>query len=301
MKFGFCAPNYGDTATREILIESTERAEELGYDSVWLTDHVLMPGGSGTPYENIFESMTTLAFLAGLTSKIKLGISSLVLPLRNPIVAAKQIANVDVLSRGRAMLCMSAGWSEREYRYLASNFGDRGKRLDDSIRLLRALWSGERRFVGESIPQKFDEALLSPRMIQERIPIWIGGLSDRAMRRAAHLGDAWHPNAHPLEEFKKMVGRFREIKGAEEKDICVRICFNSNLDETQFVDSESKERVSFCSKRHANAELIEEFENLGVRYVVIVPAALPFSAGEIFDPESDRVVRDLERFAELSM
>src|SRR5437899_12921233 len=102
---------------------------------------------SGIPYERIFESITMLAYLAGVTSKVRLGISSLITAMRNPVVVAKQLATIDNLSNGRVMLATSAGWNEKEFSNLGSNFHNRGRRLNESIRMIRALWSGRRSFV----------------------------------------------------------------------------------------------------------------------------------------------------------
>src|SRR5712692_9868713 len=130
-------------------------AESNGFDSIWATDHILMPKNSGTPYERILDSITSLAYLAGVTEKVKLGISSLITPMRNPVVVAKQLATIDNLSGGRVMLATSVGWNEKEFSHLGSNFHNSGKRLDASIRLIRALWRGETCFEGRVLPQKF--------------------------------------------------------------------------------------------------------------------------------------------------
>src|SRR5213596_3812956 len=146
MKLGVCVPNYGESCSVEALRTVAAEAEKQGYDSIWCTDHVLMPKNSGTPYEKIFESVTTLAYLAATTNRLRLGISSLITAMRNPVVVAKQLATIDNLSNGRVMLATSAGWNEKEFSNLNSNFHNRGQRLDESIRLIRTLWSGGRSF-----------------------------------------------------------------------------------------------------------------------------------------------------------
>src|SRR5260370_18151192 len=102
-----------------------------------------MPKNSGTPYERIFDSITTLAYFAAVTDKIKLGISSLIIAMRNPVVVAKQLATIDNLSDGRLMLAIGAGWNEKEFAHLGSNFRNRGKRGNASIPLIRPLWKDE--------------------------------------------------------------------------------------------------------------------------------------------------------------
>ena len=114
MKFGICVPNYGESSSPEGLRTAALEAERAGCDSLWTTDHVLMPRNSGTPYERIFDSITTLAYLAPITNRVRLGISSLIIAMRNPVVVAKQLATIDNLAGGRLMLAIGAGWNEKE-------------------------------------------------------------------------------------------------------------------------------------------------------------------------------------------
>jgi probable F420-dependent oxidoreductase len=297
LKFGFSAPNYGDQSDAEILRESALAAERLGYDSVWVTDHILLPKDSGTPYERIFESVTTLAHLSGLTSKIRLGISSLVLPVRNPIIAAKQIATLDALSGGRMMLCVGAGWNEKEFGFMGSNFHDRGKRLDDGVALLSALWGGSDRFRGRALEQYYEDATMDPVPVQARIPFWVGGSSAAAMKRAALVGDAWHLDAYPLEEFRPLISRFRELSGAESKAITIRIAMSQKLDTTRVIDPHGIERIAFCSSKRENGELLAGLEKLGVTYVIVAPGAAPGASGELFESQ-DAVLEGQAIFAE---
>jgi len=146
MKFGVCVPNYGESSSLEALRTVAFEAESAGCDSLWTTDHILISRNSGTPYERIFDSITTLAYLTGITKRVKLGISSLIIAMRNPVVVAKQLATIDNLSAGRLMLAVGVGWNEKEFAHLGSNFHNRGKRVDASIRLIRALWREETSF-----------------------------------------------------------------------------------------------------------------------------------------------------------
>src|SRR3989442_10804761 len=210
MKFGVCVPNYGESPSAEALRTLTLEAERAGCDSLWTTDHILMPRNSGTPYERILDSITTLAYLAAITDSVKLGISSLITAMRNPLVVAKQLATIDNLSNGRLILATSAGWNEKEFSNLGSNFHNRGRRLNESIRMIRALWNGETSFASKSLNHHFEDIVFEPRPTQKHIPIWIAGNSKAAMKRAVRLGDGWHPNLFPLDVFRKMVADFRE-------------------------------------------------------------------------------------------
>lgn len=274
MKFGVCVPNYGESSSPEALRTIALEAERNGCDSVWTTDHVLMPRNSGTPYERILDSITTLAYLAGITNRVKLGISSLIITMRNPVVVAKQLATIDNLSGGRLMLAIGAGWNEREFAHLGSNFHNRGKRVDASIRLMRALWRGETSFKSRVLGLEFSDAVFEPRPVQKHLTIWIGGTSKSAMKRAAALGDAWHPNVQPLDQFSKLVADFRE--GSPEgrtKEICVRIGINPRSEKSEYKSPLGEKRIMLAGNTAQNKQILASLEELGVSYTVAVPSS----------------------------
>jgi probable F420-dependent oxidoreductase len=225
MDFGVILPNYGPEGSHENILVTARAAERLGYHSIWTTDHVLIPRGDAARFENIFECIATLAYLAGLTSRVRLGISSLVLPLRNPVIVAKQIAALDVLCSGRSMLCVSAGWSAGEFANLGERFDDRGRRLNEAIQVLRLLWDGDggeqKTFTGEHY--QFKQGVFSPAPHQPGgPPIWIGGNSGAAIRRAAKLGDGWHPSGIGIEDLRRGVARLRDLAGSRQVTISLR-------------------------------------------------------------------------------
>src|SRR2546422_2290119 len=272
MKLGVCVPNYGEASTPDAIQRIAVEAEQLGIDSVWCTDHLLMPRNSGTPYERIFESITMIAYLAGVTSRVRLGISSLITAMRNPVVVARQLATVDNLSNGRVMLATSAGWNEKEFSSLGSNFHTRGRRLDESIRLIRTLWSGGRSFEGRVLRQKFDDAMFEPPPVQKHLTIWIGGTSRAAMKRAVSLGDGWHPNVQPLGEFAKLVSEFKSFPEAKGKEIGVRIALSFTSDKGEYVTVTGQKRVILSSSKSENERILNRLEELGGSYVIVVPS-----------------------------
>ena len=274
MKFGVCIPNYGETFSVDGMRTVAIEAERMGYDSLWTTDHILMPPQSGTPYETVLDSITSLAYLAAHTSTVKLGVSSLILAMRNPVVAVKQLATVDQLSRGRLMLATSAGWNEQEFAHLGVDFHTRGKRLDESIRLLRKLWAGENpvQFQGRNLPHKIGQAVFRPNPIQKHLTIWIAGSSEAAMRRAIKLGDAWHPNVLPLDAFKPLVERFRGLPGGKEKPICVRIALNTKAEDSVFVGPQGDRRLILSKHMSENEKIVSELTKLGVSYMLVTPS-----------------------------
>jgi len=270
LKFGVCLPNYGGTGTVETVTAVALEAERLGYDSVWSTDHILMPANSGTPYDIILESITLLAYLAGITRRIKLGISSLILAMRNPVIATKQLATVDRLSGGRLMLALGTGWNAAEFGYLGSNFHDRGKRLNESIRLIRTLWQGGAvQFEGPVTGLKFSNAIFEPRPIQDHLPIWVAGNGKPAMVRAATFGDAWHPNVTPLDQFRGLVSEFRSMPGGEQKPICVRIGINREGKSMEFRAGSGERRLLLTGDMKENRKVISQLEGLGVGYALV--------------------------------
>ena len=270
MKFGVCVPNYGETLSVDSLRTLALEAEKLEYDSLWTTDHILMPENSGTPYERIYDSIATLAYLAPQTSRVKLGISSLIIAMRNPLVVAKQLATIDAFSEGRVLLAIGAGWNDKEFGYLGSDFHTRGKRVNESIKLIRALWKGDTKFEGKEI--NFENAVFEPKSASDHLTIWIGGTSRAAMKRAADLGDAWHPNAAPLEKFRVMVSEFREV--SPNKEICIRIGLDTKATKSEYIGPQKDRRILLSGNMRENKELIGEFEKLGVSYAVLVPNPL---------------------------
>lgn len=268
MKFGICVPNYGDTLDIEGLKRIALTCEELGFDSIWLTDHLLMPRNSGTPYENILEPITTMSYFAGLTKEVKLGISSLVIAMRNPVVVAKEIATIDVLSNGRVVLAIATGWNEKEFDFLGADFHRRGKIVNESIEIMQSLWEGKISYKGKFIKQYYEDAELRPRPKQERIPIWIAGNSEHAMRRAIKYGDAWHPNAYPPEDFQKLVQKYKSISETF-KPIRIRIAIDIKSDKNYYISPLGERRILLTANMEENKKILEKFESMGVDYALI--------------------------------
>ncbi|MBV9121303.1 MAG: LLM class F420-dependent oxidoreductase [Chloroflexi bacterium] len=223
MQFGLILPSYLPAATPEVIKEAALQAEQAGFDSVWTTDHVIVPADSPAPYHYVFEALTTLSWLAGVTQRIKLGVSVLVLPQRNPILVAKEVATLDALSGGRTMLGVGVGWEDREFAYLNANFDERGEIQDESIRVLRHLWSGETEpFEGQHF--RFSGHAFGPLPAQPGgPPIWIGGASPSARRRAARLGDGWHAIGQPPEELKSAIDEVRRHSSGRTMTMSLRI------------------------------------------------------------------------------
>ena len=207
MKYGFTLPGRGPLATPETLGRIARAGEELGYDALFTGDHILVPkniaspypyteGGEfpGSPSGEAMEQLTLLAFLAGQTSRIRLVTSVIIVPHRNPLVAAKALATLDVLSRGRLVVGVGVGWMREEFEALGlPPFEERGAVTDEYIRAFKELWtSDDPHFEGRYV--SFDNISFLPKPVQKpHPPIWVGGESRPALRRTAELADGWYP------------------------------------------------------------------------------------------------------------
>jgi probable F420-dependent oxidoreductase len=188
---GVILPNFGKGSSPERIRSVAEAAEELDFDSVWTTEHIIVGPDAVNPYGRVLDSLVTLGWIAGWTERIRLGTSIILAPLHHPIRLAKEVATLQELSRGRFTLGLGVGWHKDEFDFMGVDFAGRGRRADEAIRLMRTLWSGERDFEGRY--WTFRNATFEPRPAQPP-EIWIGGSSDRAIRRARELGDVWHPS-----------------------------------------------------------------------------------------------------------
>ena len=191
MHFGVILPNFGDRSSPDGIRRIVEAAEELGFDSVWTTEHIIVGPAAVATYGRVYDPLLTLGWVAGWTERIRLGTSIVLVPLHNPMHLAKQVATLQELSGGRFTLGVGAGWHRDEFVFMGVEFEGRGRRVDEAIRLMRALWNGERDFEGRY--WSFRNATAEPR--PSPLPeIWVGGSSERAIRRARELGDVWHPS-----------------------------------------------------------------------------------------------------------
>jgi probable F420-dependent oxidoreductase len=189
--FGLILPNYGQDANPDGIRRVAEAAEELRFDSVWATEHIIVAAEAADEYGRVYDPLVTLGWIAGRTERIGLGTSIVLVPLHNPMHLAKQVATLQELSGGRFTLGVGMGWHEDEFDFMGVEFEGRGRRADEAIRLMRALWNGERDFEGEF--SLFHDATSEPHPSPQP-EIWVGGSSERAIRRALELGDAWHPS-----------------------------------------------------------------------------------------------------------
>ncbi|HET9519453.1 MAG TPA: TIGR03619 family F420-dependent LLM class oxidoreductase [Candidatus Limnocylindrales bacterium] len=198
MRYGICLPNFTDLATPDAIDAAAAAAERLGWDAAWTTDHVLVDRAEvAADYRTNFDAIQTLAWVGARHPTLRLGTSVIVVPQRNAVVLAKELATLDALSGGRVIAGVGVGWNRKEFGNLgrADRFDERGTYLSETIRLWRHLWSGSTEpFAGRFHP--LDDFAFHPLPPQgAALPIWIGGRTEPALRRAGRLADGYHSSA----------------------------------------------------------------------------------------------------------
>jgi len=217
MRYGLCLPNYTALASPEAIDAAAATAERLGWDSVWTTDHVLVDSSDGaSEYRTNFDVLGTLAWVGARYPTDRLGTSVIVVPQRNAVVVAKEIASLDALSGGRVIAGIGVGWSETEFANLAMSerFAVRGAYVEETVALWRHLWAGsgapfEGRF------HRLSDYIFGPLPAQGAgLPIWIGGRADAALERAGRLADGYHSSAASPESFARRIPVIRDAAEA---------------------------------------------------------------------------------------
>jgi probable F420-dependent oxidoreductase len=285
MRYGICLPNFTDLATPDAIDAAAAVAERLGWDAAWTTDHVLVDhGDAATDYRTNFDAIQTLAWVGARHPTLRLGTSVIVVPQRNAVVLAKELATLDALSGGRVIAGVGVGWNRKEFGNLgaADRFDERGTYLSETIRLWRHLWSGSTEpFAGRFHP--LDDFVFGPLPPQgAALPIWIGGRSEPALRRAGRLADGYHSSATSPADYAKRIPVIRAAADEAGRPMPrlsarVRIEFDAATD-TNYAARGSADEV---------AAEIRAFAALGVEDV-----ALWFVARS-----TDALVEAAERFA----
>ena len=217
MRYGLCLPNFTTLASPAAIDAAADAAERLGWDSVWTTDHVLVDtSADASDYRTNFDVIQTLAWVGARYPTVKLGTSVIVVPQRNAIVLAKELATLDALSGGRVIAGVGVGWSEREFANLgmAHRFPVRGAYTEETIALWRHLWSGS----GEPFSGRFhqlSDSVFGPLPSQgPALPIWIGGRAEAALQRAGRLADGYHSSATSPDSLGPRIGVIRAAASA---------------------------------------------------------------------------------------
>ncbi|MBI4788513.1 MAG: TIGR03619 family F420-dependent LLM class oxidoreductase [Chloroflexi bacterium] len=268
MKFGIILPNYDRAASWDALRRAAILADELGYESIWTTDHLLVPKENINPYGPMYEALVTLALLAPLAPRVQLGTSILVLPMRNPVLAAKQAVTIDAATNGRMILGVGVGWNEKEYGNLSANFKNRGKRLDEHIQLLRALWSNhEVSFQGKYT--QIADGYSAPLAVRGSIPIWIGGNDEPSWRRAAKFGDGWHSTGASPDQMAQGAQRIQELRPARPITISARLSIDFDPNTAPTFQYRGKTRYRLAGPPDAIRARAREYAQAGVQHLAL--------------------------------
>jgi probable F420-dependent oxidoreductase len=214
VQFSFRPPNadyLGFEATPEGIIQTACKAEALGFDAVLVNDHIIVDDSPRSAvWANTYDPLISLSFIAAQTTRIRLGTSVLIMPYRNPIATAKMMATLDRMSGGRVIAGVGVGWNEAEFQALGVPFRERGARTTEYLRVWQACWApGAVSFEGQFFA--FADMHVNPKPQQQpHPPIWIGGSSRAALRRAAAFAQVWQPTPTPLAELMKLQAELRQ-------------------------------------------------------------------------------------------
>jgi probable F420-dependent oxidoreductase len=230
MKFGIIFANTGPFSDGPAAAAMARAAEEAGFESLWTVEHVVVPSGyeSTYPYDPsgkmpgpeaspIPDPLVWLSYVAGATSTIRLATGILIVPQRNPVVLAKEVATLDHMSGGRMELGIGVGWLEEEFDAIGVPFSERGKRADDHIAAMRALWSGDKASHHSEFTD-FDDCISLPHPVNGSVPIHVGGHTDIAARRAGRLGDGFFPGKGSPEDLARSFDLVRDTAKEHGRD-----------------------------------------------------------------------------------
>ncbi len=309
MRYGFTIPSRGPLANRSDIGKIARKGEELGFDILSVSDHIIVPKSieSIYPYSEsgafvggesgeCMEQLAELSFLSAITSKVRLLTSVMVLPHRNPVLTAKILATIDVLSEGRLIVGCGVGWMQEEFSAIGTApYGERGAVSDEYIRVFKELWTKENpRFQGKYA--NFSDVTFAPKPIQKpHPPIWIGGESPPALRRAAELGDAWYPiGSNPRfpvgtpTEFSSCLSRVRENANKIGRDPdSIDLAYSASWYNEEKELLSDGERRCFTGNPSEISDDIKVFEELGVRTLML----------RFGETELDNTLSRMEHFA----
>jgi probable F420-dependent oxidoreductase len=262
-------------------------AEAMGFDAVWVGDHVIIPphtlsahfnsghpeGGDLRADEPIFDPLATMAYLGGRTEHVKLALGVLVVPYRNPVTTAKFFASLDVLTNGRVILGVGVGWLKEEFDAVGVPFESRGAMTDEYIHLMRLLWTADKpEFQGRffTLPPGLS---FKPKPLRGSIPIWIGGNSQFALERSARIGDAWFGVYLSMADVAAKIGRLRQLTEAAGRDAAqVAVAHQARF---YVLDEPYPDAPPCIGSPRKIADDIERFHELGVSHLQLTPPPGP--------------------------
>ena len=302
MEYGFALPK---TTDGEALIRFARAVEDLGFESVWMGDHIVLPSEETDQYpytpdgrfvarpdDPQLDALVTLSYIASSTSRIDIGTTVAIVPYRNPILQAKMFATLDVLTQGRVVCGVGVGWLEKEFEALGASYPERGPVTDEYLRIFRRLWrDAEPEFHGEHY--HFEGIYFAPKPVRDgHIPIWVGGHTRRAMRRAVNYGDAWHPTRQTPEFIAANLPYLRGYaEGVRRDPDEVTISLKRTLHFTDLGVEEGQSNRSNGALIASTGEIIEDVsacERIGIQQLTF----------DFRTPDVDDCIRTMEHFAD---
>ena len=241
MRIGFFLPQIGPAANVHAITEVARRAEEIGYDSLWVTERLLYPTNPKTsyyggplpePYKRVFDPLETLTFVAALTKRVALGTSVLDTPFYNPVLLARRLTTLDVLSGGRLRVGLGLGWSKDEYEASGASMEKRGARADEFIAVLKSIWTTDpAEFHGKYF--ELAKSIIQPKPAQKpHPPIYLAAFSRGALKRTAKMADGWMPVGMTLDQIKSTSNQLRSIAkelGRNPSDLKIILRYNLSI------------------------------------------------------------------------
>jgi probable F420-dependent oxidoreductase len=222
MQLGIHLPHAGSQATPALIRGHAIRAEALGLSDVWVSEHIIVPRKQFPRSPLFYDPLLTLTWVAAVTERVRLGTSVIVLPMRHPLPLAKELSTLHNLSGGRLILGVGVGWLEAEFAALGVPFQERGRRMDEGIAMMRAVWSQDPvSFEAKYIPAEIRDMTMLPQPISP-IPMWHGSRSEAAHRRTVKIGDGWHGSQVTPQQAKTVIARLRRDRPEPEFTISIR-------------------------------------------------------------------------------
>src|SRR6201986_5113289 len=223
MKFGIHLPHAGEQATPALIRRHAERAEALCLEDVWVSEHIIVPRDKFPRSPLFFHPALSPAGAAAVTKRLRPGKTVLVLPMRHPLPLAKELATLHNFSEGRLILGAGSGWLKEEFDALGVPFEQRGRRLDEGIAMMRAVWSEDPvTFKSRYIPAVIDGMTMTPMPVSP-IPLWFGGRSEPGLKRTIRMGDGWTGSSLTAEQAAPIVKRLKEARPGNDFTISMRV------------------------------------------------------------------------------
>lgn len=255
MKFGIHLPQSGPAASASAIRAVARQAEELGFSDVWVSDHVALPKDARYPPSSyILEPLVALTWAAAATERVGLGTTVLVLPLRPPVLLAKMLGSLDLMSGGRLILGAAGGWLEEEFGALGVPFAERGARTDETLDLLRRCWTEDPIDARAPTTGVVMEGMRLKPQPEGHIPIWIGGHSEVALRRAARVGDGWHGAFQSPEKTATLTDRLRAERPEPSFTLSMRASWDALRDGPEQIERE-----------------LDQYRSAGIQHIVAEP------------------------------